>query len=286
MYHTTTLARIVKKARPPDLTVRGLFLAYGLFLLVLCIVHPVLFVEVSGTILKSLLFFTQLLFAALFFQSFFVFVSCHVDPSLCLIPRIPVLHKLKQEICLLKNVLAERILKLNYGRMMAMAQTIHWAYAEHHGFRLLLAKSSKGLCYVGSSGEGLVEMQQHCAKRFPNADFVQDQQALREYQYAIEAWLGGSRETSSLPLDVGGTEFQHSIWQALQEIPYGQTISYSELAERIGKPQTVRAAGSAVGANPLLLFIPCHRVIRKSGDVTGFRGGMELKHHLLETEKD
>ncbi|ALS75291.1 cysteine methyltransferase [Planococcus rifietoensis] len=170
--------------------------------------------------------------------------------------------------------------------MMAMAQTIRWAYAEQHGFRLLLAKSGKGLCYVGSPGEGLVEMQQHCAKRFPSADFVQDPQALTEYQYTIEAWLAGSRETYSLPLDVAGTEFQRSIWQALQEIPYGQTVSYSELAERIGKPQAIRAAGSAVGANPLLLFIPCHRVIRKNGDATGFRGGMELKHHLLKTEQN
>ncbi|MDE0583446.1 methylated-DNA--[protein]-cysteine S-methyltransferase [Planococcus sp. A6] len=166
-----------------------------------------------------------------------------------------------------------------------MAQTIRWAYAEQYGFRLLLAKSDKGLCYVGSPGEGLAEMQQHCAKRFPSADFVQDPQALKEYQYAIEAWLAGSRETSPLPLDIAGTEFQRSIWIALQEIPYGHTISYSELAEHIGKPKAVRAAASAVGANPLLLFIPCHRVIRKSGNVTGFRGGMELKHHLLETER-
>ncbi|MBU9672514.1 methylated-DNA--[protein]-cysteine S-methyltransferase [Planococcus sp. CP5-4] len=170
--------------------------------------------------------------------------------------------------------------------MMAMANTIHWAYAEQYNFRLVLVKSDKSLCYVGSPGEGLVEMQQHCAKQFPSADFVQDLQALREYQYAIEAWLAGSREASSLPLDVAGTEFQRSIWQALQEIPYGQTISYSELAERIGKPQAVRAVASAVGANPLLLFIPYHRVIRKNGDATGFRGGMELKHHLLKTEQD
>ncbi|MEZ0480823.1 methylated-DNA--[protein]-cysteine S-methyltransferase [Planococcus sp. SSTMD024] len=166
-----------------------------------------------------------------------------------------------------------------------MAHTIRWAYAEQHGFRLLLAKSDEGLCYVGSPGEGIVEMQQHCAKRFPSADFIQDEEALKEYQYAIEAWLTGSHEEFPLPLDVEGTVFQRSIWQVLQEIPYGQTISYSELAERIGKPKAVRAAASAVGANPLLLFIPCHRVIRKSGNVTGFRGGMALKHHLLETER-
>lgn len=166
-----------------------------------------------------------------------------------------------------------------------MARTIRWAYAEQHGFRLLLAKSDKGLCYVGSPGEGLIEMQQHCTKRFRGADFVQDESALKEYKYAIEAWLAGSREKFPLPLDVEGTAFQRSIWQALQEIPYGRTISYSDLAEHIGKPKAVRAAGSAVGANPLLLFIPCHRVIRKSGDVTGFRGGMALKNHLLELER-
>lgn len=166
-----------------------------------------------------------------------------------------------------------------------MAQTIRWAYAEQCGFRLVLAKSDKGLCYVGSPGEGAIELQQYCAKRFPSAEFVQDPQALTEYQYAIEAWLTGSSESSSLPLDVAGTEFQRSIWQALQEIPHGQTVSYSELAERIDKPQAIRAAGSAVGANPLLVFIPCHRVIRKNGDVSGFRGGMALKHHLLKTEQ-
>lgn len=166
-----------------------------------------------------------------------------------------------------------------------MAQTIRWAYAERHGFRLLIAKSEKGLCYVGSPGEGLIEMQQYCAKRFPSADFVQDEAALKDYQYAIETWLAGCHEQFPLPLDVEGTAFQRSIWQALQEIPYGQTISYSELAERIGKPKAVRAAGSAVGANPLLLFIPCHRAIRKNGDVTGFRGGMALKNHLLEMER-
>ncbi|MGM0898468.1 MAG: methylated-DNA--[protein]-cysteine S-methyltransferase [Bacillota bacterium] len=167
-----------------------------------------------------------------------------------------------------------------------MADTIRWAFAEKNGFRLHLASTERGLCYVGSPGEGPEKMKEHCSKRFPGAEFVQDGEALKDYKLALEAWLAGSNENFSLPLDAEGTIFQRAIWQALQDIPYGQTISYSELAERIGKPQAVRAAGSAVGANPLLVFIPCHRVIRKSGDVTGFRGGMALKHHLLELERN
>lgn len=166
-----------------------------------------------------------------------------------------------------------------------MTETIRWAYIEQSDFRLHLARTDRGLCYVGSPGEGIEELERYCWKRFPNAQFIYEPQALKGYQDSLKAWFTGSSEPSTLPLDTEGTAFQQAIWQALQKIPHGQTVSYSELAERVGKPQAVRAVGSAVGANPLMIFIPCHRVIRKNGDVTGFRGGMALKHHLLEMER-
>lgn len=166
-----------------------------------------------------------------------------------------------------------------------MTETIRWAYAGQGDFKLTLARTDRGLCYVGSPGEGPEELERHCIKRFPDAQFIHDPPALKDYRESLESLLMGSSESFHLPFDTAGTDFQRSIWQALLKVPHGQTISYSELAASVGKPQAVRAAGSAVGANPLLVFVPCHRVIRKSGDVSGFRGGMPLKHHLLKMEQ-
>ena len=87
-----------------------------------------------------------------------------------------------------------------------------------------------------------------------------------------------------LPLDVRGTAFQERVWQALREIPPGSTVSYAELAARIGSPKAVRAVGSACGANPLAVAIPCHRVLRSNGDLSGYRWGLERKRALLLRE--
>ena len=88
-----------------------------------------------------------------------------------------------------------------------------------------------------------------------------------------------------MPIDLHGTPFQQIVWKALQEIPYGQTVSYSDIAERIEKPNAVRAVGTAIGANPVLIIVPCHRVIAKSGKLGGFRAGLEMKEQLLELER-
>src|SRR5262249_49580642 len=81
-----------------------------------------------------------------------------------------------------------------------------------------------------------------------------------------------------------GTDFQEKIWQQIARIPYGKTISYSELAKRAGAPEAVRAAGTSTGRNPVAILIPCHRVVGKNGSMGGFAGGLERKHHLLELE--
>ena len=96
--------------------------------------------------------------------------------------------------------------------------------------------------------------------------------------------MENKRETFTFPIDAYGTEFQLSVWNTVREIPYGETYSYSEIAERIQSPNAVRAVGAAVGANPLLITIPCHRVIGKDGKLTGFRGGLEMKKALLKLE--
>jgi len=88
----------------------------------------------------------------------------------------------------------------------------------------------------------------------------------------------------NLPLDVRGTAFQQRVWQALREIPPGDTVSYSQLAERIGAPRSVRAVAQACGANHIAVAVPCHRVVRRDGDISGYRWGVERKRELLQRE--
>lgn len=102
---------------------------------------------------------------------------------------------------------------------------------------------------------------------------------------ALAKYFMGKSTTFALPLDlVTGTEFQQKVWQALQEIPSGQTWTYGQLAEHLGKPAAVRAVGAAVGRNPLSIIIPCHRVMGQDGSLTGYAGGIDRKHWLLTHE--
>ena len=100
----------------------------------------------------------------------------------------------------------------------------------------------------------------------------------------LDAYFAGVRIAFDLPLAPEGTEFQRTVWHALATIPYGETISYAALAERIGKPAAVRAVGAANGRNPLPIVLPCHRVIGADGALTGFGGGLPTKRFLLELE--
>jgi len=100
----------------------------------------------------------------------------------------------------------------------------------------------------------------------------------------LRAYFAGELQEFDLKLEMRGTAFQRSCWEALRRIPYGQTISYLQLAEKIGNPKAVRAVGLANGANPIPIIVPCHRVIGSDGSLTGFGGGMENKRKLLELE--
>jgi methylated-DNA-[protein]-cysteine S-methyltransferase len=109
---------------------------------------------------------------------------------------------------------------------------------------------------------------------------------LRSARDQLEAYLAGARRDFDFELAItGGTEFQRSVWRTLAEIPYGETISYAELARWVGRPQAVRAVGQANGANPLPIVLPCHRVIASGGGLGGYGGGLELKARLLELEQ-
>jgi methylated-DNA-[protein]-cysteine S-methyltransferase len=118
----------------------------------------------------------------------------------------------------------------------------------------------------------------------PAAGWQRDDGALDAAIAQLAEYFAGARQTFSLPLRPAGTPFQLSVWSALREIPFGQTISYGEIARRIGQPSAARAVGAANGANPLPIVVPCHRVIGADNSLTGFGGGLETKHFLLTHE--
>ena len=113
------------------------------------------------------------------------------------------------------------------------------------------------------------------------SDDQQNEAALSE----IHAYLRGKLREFTVPVDLRGTEFQRDVWNAIARIPYGQTISYGELAAAIKRPKATRAVGQATGANPVPIIIPCHRVIGSSGGLIGFGGGLPLKERLLGLER-
>lgn len=101
----------------------------------------------------------------------------------------------------------------------------------------------------------------------------------------LEEYLAGERKRFDLPLCPQGTAFQKKVWEALCTIPYGQTRSYADIAVQIGDPKACRAVGMANNRNPIAILVPCHRVIGKNGDLTGYAGGLEIKRRLLDLEK-
>lgn len=142
--------------------------------------------------------------------------------------------------------------------------------------RLLLVGSRAGLNFVSfSSGKHAVVI---------SPEWNEDRAVFQNAITQLDEYFAGRRKTFDLALFPQGTAFQTQVWNALQTIPYGETISYKELAQRIGKPKTIRAVGAANGANPIPIIIPCHRVIGLDGSLTGFGGGLPLKKRLLELE--
>ena len=123
-------------------------------------------------------------------------------------------------------------------------------------------------------------------RRDPEPDWIYNEKPLASVCEQLGEYFSGRRKSFDLPLQFDGTEFQVSVLKALQDIPYGETVSYGEIARRIGKPKAVRAVGAANGRNPLPIVVPCHRVIGSSGDLTGFGGGLDTKEALLRLEAE
>lgn len=116
-------------------------------------------------------------------------------------------------------------------------------------------------------------------------DEIKEVPILKEASIQLNKYLNGDLKEFSLPLVVKGTDFMMKVWNELENIPYGETLSYKELGKRIGNPKGARAIGLACNKNPIPIFIPCHRVVGSNGNLTGYRGGINLKVKLLNLEK-
>lgn len=149
--------------------------------------------------------------------------------------------------------------------MENLEQNIIYGSFDYDLGSLYLAATENGLCFVGSLNESLRELEDGVTKLFPKATLVENTVGLQLYHQQFLDYFNGSRTTFMLPLDVNGTLFQQKVWKALTTIPYGQTKSYGEIAAEIGQSGAFRAVGTAIGKNPLLIVVPCHRVIHKNG---------------------
>jgi AraC family transcriptional regulator of adaptative response/methylated-DNA-[protein]-cysteine methyltransferase len=162
-------------------------------------------------------------------------------------------------------------------------ESIRFAVGESSLGSILVAATAKGICAItlGNDPEPLL---QDLQDRFPNARLEGGDSEFEQIVSRVVGFVETPALGLKLPLDVRGTAFQQRVWQALREIPAGATVSYAQVAQRVGSPGSVRAVAQACASNTIALAIPCHRVIRNDGGLSGYRWGVERKRALLERE--
>ncbi|KLI63202.1 bifunctional transcriptional activator/DNA repair enzyme AdaA [Aurantiacibacter marinus] len=158
---------------------------------------------------------------------------------------------------------------------------IYWTVIDTSLGAMLVAATQKGVCCLAFN-EGEAELR----ARFPKANLSRGGKEFRALFEAVTAAVEAPGTGRDIPLDVKGTAFQQRVWQALREIPAGETLSYGQLAAKLGKPSASRAVGGANGANKIAVLIPCHRVIAADGKLGGYAYGLEIKRELLERERN
>jgi AraC family transcriptional regulator of adaptative response/methylated-DNA-[protein]-cysteine methyltransferase len=149
--------------------------------------------------------------------------------------------------------------------------------------RILVARTINGLCNVAFADDDstLVE---NLEKEYPNAEVTKDAAVLKGFVDEILKHLAGKKKRLDLPLDIQATAFQMRVWELLRKIPYGETVTYTQIAEQLGDKKKVRAVAQACASNRVAIVIPCHRVVGKDGKLSGYRWGVERKGKLLKTE--
>ena len=161
---------------------------------------------------------------------------------------------------------------------------IHFAIAESWLGSLLVAVSAKGVCAI-LLGDNPDDLARDLQDRFPQAQLIGDDSGFEQLVAKVVGFVAMPTMGLDLPLDIRGTAFQQRVWEALRQITPGSTASYRAIAERIGQPKSVRAVAQACAANALAVVIPCHRVVRTDGSLSGYRWGVERKGKLLEREQ-
>jgi AraC family transcriptional regulator of adaptative response/methylated-DNA-[protein]-cysteine methyltransferase len=165
--------------------------------------------------------------------------------------------------------------------------TIRFAIGECVLGSILVAATDKGLCAI-SLGDDPEALLHELEDRFPRARLIGGdgpfEALVAQVVALVQAPVGASAPAAALPMDIRGTAFQQRVWQALCAIPRGTTVTYSDVAQRLGMPKAVRAVASACAANTLALAVPCHRVVRRDGSLSGYRWGVERKRALLDIE--
>lgn len=150
--------------------------------------------------------------------------------------------------------------------------------------RILVGRTVKGLCCVAFADDD-ASLEENLKKEFPNAEIVKDARVLKHFVDEILKHLAGKNKRLDLPLDIQATAFQMRVWELLRKIPFGETVSYTQIAEMLGDKKKVRAVARACATNRVAVVIPCHRVIASDGKLSGYRWGIERKKTLLEKEK-
>ena len=161
---------------------------------------------------------------------------------------------------------------------------IHYSVFQTSITKVLMARTEKGICTL-SLGDDEEPLIAELMKEFPYAEIIRDDEGLTEFITPLQDYFEGRDFNPRLPLDIHRTAFQWQVLKAIQEIPAGETKTYSDLAERIGRPTAVRAVANACGRNPVSVLIPCHRVLRKNGELGGYHWGVKIKKQLLAHEE-
>ena len=161
---------------------------------------------------------------------------------------------------------------------------IRFAAGETSLGSILVAQSGRGVCAI-LLGDDPAKLVRDLQDQFPRAELIGGDASFEKLVARVVGFVETPALGFDLPLDVRGTAFQQRVWQALRRIPPGKTVTYAEIARRIGQPRAVRAVGQACGANPLAVAIPCHRVVRDDGGLSGYRWGIARKRELLDRER-
>jgi AraC family transcriptional regulator of adaptative response/methylated-DNA-[protein]-cysteine methyltransferase len=166
-------------------------------------------------------------------------------------------------------------------RARGLGQKIRYACFATPLGTVLAAATDKGLCSV-KLGDDAAHLRRLLSEEFPNAELSE---GLKGFKQQLLSFIAGEESLARVPLDIRGTVFQRRVWETLRRIPRGETRTYQDIARTIGAPRAVRAVGSACGANPVALAVPCHRAVRTDGGLGGYAWGLQRKRKLLAIEK-